>query len=162
RHRHAAGGHLLLPAGGRRRPHRQGGHLGRARLAVHGRHPCAPDLSRRPHGRVSDPTTRSEGSTMHRKHSLAGAALAASAALTLAACGSAVPDGQGGGNGTSGGSDGGVIQIEVMSNFTSDIARGAVLDELIAEFNEAHEGEYEVVSTTEADWPTLQQKIRSM
>jgi len=96
---------------------------------------------------------------MHRKHSLAGAAVAATAALTLAACGSAVPEGQG--DSTSGGSDG-VIRIEVMSNFTSDIARGKVLDELIAEFNQAHEGEYEVVSTTEADWPTLQQKIRSM
>ncbi len=89
-------------------------------------------------------------------------AIAASAAVTLllAACGSAVPDEDGGDDGTT--APGEEVRIEVMSNFTSDIARGEVLDELIAEFNAANEGTYEVVSTTEADWPTLQQRIRAM
>jgi raffinose/stachyose/melibiose transport system substrate-binding protein len=87
-------------------------------------------------------------------------AVAAVTGLSLAACGSAVPsDGD-----DAAGADGsdGAVTIEVMSNFTSDVARGKVLDELISEFNEAHAGEYEVTSTTEGDWPALQQKIRSL
>lgn len=88
-------------------------------------------------------------------------AVAALAAMALAGCSGAVPDGgsASGGTGTGGGS--GVQTVEIYSNFTSDIARGKVLDQLIAEFNEAHAGQYQAKSVTEADWPTLQQKIRS-
>jgi ABC-type glycerol-3-phosphate transport system substrate-binding protein len=86
-------------------------------------------------------------------------AATAAMALSLAACGSAVPT-QGEDDAAEG--TGGAVSIEVMSNFTADIARGKVLDELIAEFNSEHAGEYEVTSTTDGDWPGLQQKIRSM
>jgi raffinose/stachyose/melibiose transport system substrate-binding protein len=53
-------------------------------------------------------------------------------------------------------------EIQVVSNFTSDVARGKVLDELIKEFNAQHQGEYTVVSKAQPDWPTLQQQIRSL
>ncbi len=54
------------------------------------------------------------------------------------------------------------VEIQVLSNFTSDVARGKVLDELIKEFNAQHQGEYKVVSKAQPDWPTLQQQIRSL
>ncbi|MDR1185855.1 MAG: extracellular solute-binding protein [Bifidobacteriaceae bacterium] len=70
--------------------------------------------------------------------------------IGIAACSSPVPEaGEAG------------AEIEVLSNFTSDVARGKVLDQLMAEFNEAHEGQYTVVSKPQPDWPTLQQQIRS-
>lgn len=96
-----------------------------------------------------------------RRSPAAFVAATAAAMLALAGCSSAVPDGD---DDTSPAPDAeaGEVRIEVMSNFTSDIARGVVLDELIAEFNELHAGQYRVVSTTEADWPTLQQRIRAM
>lgn len=52
-------------------------------------------------------------------------------------------------------------EIDILSNFTSDVARGKVLNELIKEFNAQHQGEYKVVSKAQPDWPTLQQQIRS-
>jgi ABC-type glycerol-3-phosphate transport system substrate-binding protein len=58
--------------------------------------------------------------------------------------------------------DGPVVEIQVVSNFTSDVARGKVLDELIKEFNAQHQGEYAVVSKAQPDWPTLQQQLRSL
>lgn len=73
-------------------------------------------------------------------------------AVGTAGCASAVPGGGGGDSGT---------EIEILSNFTSDVSRGKVLDELIAEFNEENEGKYTVVSKAQPDWPTLQQQIRS-
>ncbi|MFT4285043.1 MAG: extracellular solute-binding protein [Protaetiibacter sp.] len=70
--------------------------------------------------------------------------------LGITGCASPVP----------GGGDSGT-RIEILSNFTSDVARGKVLDELIAEFNEQYDGDYTVVSKPQPDWPTLQQQIRS-
>jgi raffinose/stachyose/melibiose transport system substrate-binding protein len=93
---------------------------------------------------------------MRASRALAAAAAAVSA-LALTACGNAVPDQ--GGEETA---EGGAARIEILSNFTSDVARGKVLDELISEFNAEHEGEIEVVSSPEPDWPTLQQRIRSL
>ena len=54
------------------------------------------------------------------------------------------------------------IEITVLSNFTSDIARGEVLNAIIDEFNQAHEGEITVISNPDPDWPTLQQRIKSL
>ena len=54
------------------------------------------------------------------------------------------------------------IEITILSNFTADIARGQVLNEIIDEFNQAHEGEIVVVSNPDPDWPTLQQRIKSL
>jgi ABC-type glycerol-3-phosphate transport system substrate-binding protein len=79
------------------------------------------------------------------------------AALGLTACGNAVPN-QGGDEAGAGGA----IKVEMLSNFTSDVARGKVLDQLIEDFNGDHKGEIEVVSSPEPDWPTLQQRIRSL
>ncbi len=42
------------------------------------------------------------------------------------------------------GADAPAVEIQVLSNFTSDVARGKVLDELIKEFNAQHKGEYTV------------------
>ena len=81
-------------------------------------------------------------------------AVASTAALTLAACGGTVPSQSGGGSGSS--------DITVVSNFTSDVARGKVLSQLIETFNKQNGGKYKVVSKPEADWPTLQSKIKSM
>ena len=53
------------------------------------------------------------------------------------------------------------VTIDVVSNFTSDIARGQVLNKLIQQFNAAHKGTVQVVSQTTADWPLLQAKIRT-
>jgi len=53
-------------------------------------------------------------------------------------------------------------KITILSNFTSDVVRGKVLNELIESFNQAHRGQIEVVSNADPDWPTLQQKIRAM
>jgi ABC-type glycerol-3-phosphate transport system substrate-binding protein len=82
---------------------------------------------------------------------LAALGVTAAAALVLSGCGSATPQGNQSGGTT----------IEILSNFTSDISRGKVLDELIAEFNEENDGTYSVVSKAQPDWPTLQQQIRS-
>jgi ABC-type glycerol-3-phosphate transport system substrate-binding protein len=71
----------------------------------------------------------------------------------LAACSSSSG---GGGSGSSG-----PVTIDVVSNFTSDIARGQELNDLIKEFNAEHKGKITVVSQTTADWPTLQAKIRT-
>ena len=60
------------------------------------------------------------------------------------------------------GAEASAVEIQVLSNFTSDVARGKVLDELIKEFNAQHQGEYTVVSKAQPDWPTLQQQIRSL
>lgn len=83
--------------------------------------------------------------------------------VALSACSSGASDGAASGSDQSGdgASSGKAVKIEIFSNFTSEIARGQVLDELIAEFNEQHQGEYEVVSKAQPDWPTLQQQIRS-
>lgn len=54
----------------------------------------------------------------------------------------------------------GPVTIDVVSNFTSNIARGQVLDTLIKQFNASHQGSIKVVSQTTSDWPTLQSKIR--
>ena len=84
----------------------------------------------------------------------AAVVLAAVATLSMTACGGTIPSQSSGGSGST--------DITVLSNFTSDVARGKVLDELIAEFNKTHGGKYKVVSKPEADWPTLQSKIKSM
>ncbi|MDN3310464.1 extracellular solute-binding protein [Microbacterium oryzae] len=86
-----------------------------------------------------------------RRRTIIGFASTLALMAGMAGCSSAVPGG---------GSDSGTT-IEIHSNFTSDVARGKVLDELIAEFNEQHAGEYTVVSKGQPDWPTLQQQIRS-
>jgi ABC-type glycerol-3-phosphate transport system substrate-binding protein len=57
---------------------------------------------------------------------------------------------------------GSAVKVTVLSNFTSDVARGKVLNALIAQFNQSHVGQIEVVSSPDPDWPTLQQKIKSM
>jgi raffinose/stachyose/melibiose transport system substrate-binding protein len=54
------------------------------------------------------------------------------------------------------------VEIDILSNFTPDVARGKVLDKLIKEFNAQHEGEYIIVSKAQPDWPTLQKQIRSL
>ncbi len=74
----------------------------------------------------------------------------AATTLLLSGCNSAVPQ-----------ADDTGTEIEILSNFTSDVSRGKVLDELIAQFNEDNEGQYTVVSKAQPDWPTLQQQIRS-
>jgi len=86
---------------------------------------------------------------MMTKKILAASVIAAAAFLP-AACSS----------GSSGGSSG-LITINVVSNFTPDIARGQVLDQLMSQFNAEHKGKIKVVSQTSADWPSLQQKIRT-
>ncbi|HEY8590926.1 MAG TPA: extracellular solute-binding protein, partial [Naasia sp.] len=85
-----------------------------------------------------------------KKKALAALGLTAVVSV-LAGCNSAVPSGDAG-SGT---------EIEILSNFTSDVARGKVLDQLIEQFNEENEGTYTVVSKPQPDWPTLQQQIRS-
>ncbi|WP_306205243.1 ABC transporter substrate-binding protein [Actinoplanes sp. RD1] len=81
------------------------------------------------------------------------AAVAVTATLSLTACGGSIASQTGGSGGD---------EITVMSNFTSDVARGKVLDQLITRFNEQNGGKYKVVSKPEADWPTMQSKIKSM
>ncbi|MGD0560363.1 MAG: extracellular solute-binding protein [Streptosporangiaceae bacterium] len=85
----------------------------------------------------------------------AKAALAATAVVLgfsgLAACSS----------GGSSSQSSGPVTIDVVSNFTSDIARGQVLNSLIKQFNAEHKGKITVVSQTTADWPSLQSKIRT-
>jgi ABC-type glycerol-3-phosphate transport system substrate-binding protein len=54
------------------------------------------------------------------------------------------------------------VEIDILSNFTPDVARGKVLDKLIKEFNAQHEGEYMIVSKAQPDWPTLQKQIRAL
>jgi ABC-type glycerol-3-phosphate transport system substrate-binding protein len=88
-----------------------------------------------------------------RRRVFLSAAAAAALAVGLAGCGSATPQGNSAGN------DGTTVQV--LSNFTPDVARGKVLDKLIKQFNAAHKGEYTVVSKSQPDWPTLQQQIRS-
>ncbi len=84
---------------------------------------------------------------MKKKKIIDAAGITVAVAL-LAGCSSAVPSGSG-------------TEIEVLSNFTSDVSRGKVLDQLIEQFNNENEGEYTVVSKAQPDWPTLQQQIRS-
>ncbi len=60
------------------------------------------------------------------------------------------------------GSSGAGTTITILSNFTPDVARGKVLNQLISQFNQAHQGQVTVVSNPDPDWPTLQQKIKSM
>jgi raffinose/stachyose/melibiose transport system substrate-binding protein len=86
-----------------------------------------------------------------KRRILAALGAGAAAALVLSGCGSATPQG----------SQSSGTTIEILSNFTSDVTRGKVLDELIAEFNDQNDGTYEVVSKAQPDWPTLQQQIRS-
>ncbi|MCU1639217.1 MAG: extracellular solute-binding protein [Microbacteriaceae bacterium] len=88
---------------------------------------------------------------MNRKATVALGATTA-LAIVLSGCSSAIPQGGGSGSAT---------EIEILSNFTSDISRGKVLDELIEEFNDESDGKYKVVSKAQPDWPTLQQQIRS-
>jgi ABC-type glycerol-3-phosphate transport system substrate-binding protein len=85
---------------------------------------------------------------MRRK--LLGVAVVVAVAAALTGCSPA-----------SSSSNGGDITINVLSNFTPDVARGKVLNKLIAQFNKAHKGHYTVVSKSQPDWPTLQQQIRN-
>src|ERR1700677_283091 len=93
-------------------------------------------------------------SRARRKTAVAAAAVIV-ATSALAACSSS----SGGGGGSSQSS--GPVTIDVVSNFTSDIARGQELNDLIKQFNAEHKGKITVVSQTTADWPTLQSKIRT-
>lgn len=88
---------------------------------------------------------------MQRRTILTGMTTIAVSGL-LVACGSPVPQGNDPAEAT---------EIEILSNFTSDVSRGKVLDQLIKEFNETNAGTYTVVSKAQPDWPTLQQQIRS-
>jgi ABC-type glycerol-3-phosphate transport system substrate-binding protein len=88
-----------------------------------------------------------------RKAAIAVAAAVVMAASALAACSSS--------SGSGSSQSSGPVKIDVVSNFTSDIARGQELNDLIKEFNAAHKGKITVVSQTTADWPTLQAKIRT-
>jgi len=69
----------------------------------------------------------------------------------------AAADGNSGATGSSGG-----VKVTILSNFTPDVARGKVFNELINEFNQQNAGKITVVSNPDPDWPTLQQKIKSM
>ena len=81
------------------------------------------------------------------------AAVLLATALAVTACGS-----KAGISGASGSSK----QIEVLSNFTPDVSRGKVLQQVIDGFNAQSGSDIKVVSKPSADWPTLQTKIRSM
>jgi raffinose/stachyose/melibiose transport system substrate-binding protein len=85
-----------------------------------------------------------------KRKALAAIGLLAATTLLMSGCNSAVPEASGSGT-----------EIEILSNFTSDVSRGKVLDQLIDEFNAENEGTYSVVSKAQPDWPTLQQQIRS-
>lgn len=87
-----------------------------------------------------------------RRKFLQTAAVAAAALVLLAGC---TPGAK------SSSSNGKAVTIDVLSNFTPDIARGKTLDQLITEFNKDHKGQYKVVSKSQPDWPTLQQQIRN-
>lgn len=87
-----------------------------------------------------------------RRRSVAAGAAVAVVLTAAAACSS------GGGSGSQ---SSGPVTINVVSNFTSDIARGQVLNDLIKQFNAEHKGKITVVSQTTADWPSLQAKIRT-
>lgn len=87
-----------------------------------------------------------------RRKIITVAAIAAAALLALSGCSA---------SGSSNSSNGKAVTIDVLSNFTPDVARGKVLDKLIAQFNKAHKGEYTVVSKSQPDWPTLQTQIRN-
>lgn len=91
-------------------------------------------------------------SLARRKTAIAVAA-AVVATSALAACSSS--------SGGSSSQSSGPVKIDVVSNFTSDIARGQELNDLIKQFNAEHKGKITVVSQTTADWPTLQAKIRT-
>lgn len=87
-----------------------------------------------------------------RKTRLVSAVAAAAVIVPLAqACSSS-----GGGQSSSG-----PVTVDVVSNFTSDVARGQVLNQLVSQFNAMHKGHIHVVSQTTADWPSLQAKIRT-
>lgn len=54
------------------------------------------------------------------------------------------------------------VTLTMLTNFTTDVNRGKVLQSLIDEFNAQQGGKVTVVSNTDPDWPALQQKIKSM
>jgi ABC-type glycerol-3-phosphate transport system substrate-binding protein len=56
----------------------------------------------------------------------------------------------------------GPVEVTILSNFTPDVARGKVFNEIIDAFNKQHDGQIKVISNPDPDWPTLQQKIKSM
>jgi ABC-type glycerol-3-phosphate transport system substrate-binding protein len=83
-------------------------------------------------------------------------------ALTAALCvGAVAAAGCSSGSGSSAGGSGGEITISVVSNFTPDIARGKVLNQLMADFNKQHAGKIKAVPKASADWPSLQQKLKT-
>ncbi len=83
-------------------------------------------------------------------------AIVALAALALVACSPGKSATSAGGAGAASG------QITILSNFTPDVARGKVFNDLISQFNQQHLAKVTVVSNPDPDWPTLQQKIKSM
>ena len=59
-------------------------------------------------------------------------------------------------------SESGAIVLDMYHSWSTDTARGAVLDKLIQQFNEENEGEIEIKVTINPDFPAYQEKVKTM
>ena len=56
-------------------------------------------------------------------------------------------------------SESGAVVLDMYHSWSTDTERGAALDKLIQEFNEANKGEIEVKVTVNPDFPAYQEKV---
>lgn len=59
-------------------------------------------------------------------------------------------------------SESGAVVLDMYHSWSTDTERGAALDKLIQEFNEANKGEIEVKVTVNPDFPAYQEKVKTM
>ncbi len=80
------------------------------------------------------------------------------AVLLLAGCSS-----QGNSEGGNGGQiSSEVISIKMLSSWSTDTERGRALHELVDKYNEANKGKVEVAIDINPDWPSYQEKVKTM
>lgn len=86
------------------------------------------------------------------------ALLLAALLLLLAGCSSA---GNGGGK-AEGQEESKAIGIKMLSSWSTDTERGRALHDLVHKYNEANEGKVEITIDINPDWPSYQEKVKTL
>lgn len=103
--------------------------------------------------------------TRQRKWLSAGASLVLAASLILAGCGSKSgnegnsPSGSTPASGTSSDKE---IELNMLSSWSTDTERGNALKTIVDKFNEANAGKIKVSVDINPDWPSYQEKVKTM
>jgi ABC-type glycerol-3-phosphate transport system substrate-binding protein len=99
---------------------------------------------------------------MKRKWFGATASLVLAGVLLLTGCGSKSDNQGSGSTAASGAASGKEVDLKILSSWSTDTERGKALSTVVDKFNQANAGKVKVSVDINPDWPTYQEKVKTM